>query len=754
LLYPDSSLATGTVFYDGELLLPYTEEGAFLLRVTALGREDHYQPLAIVLATAGVAVNDITLRPQLLATATVTAARKAVERRGTDLIVRVAGTALSNAGSANDLLRNAPGLSQDRTGAISVLGKGAATVYVDGQRVNSPGILGNLSSLDVQRVEVLRDPPARYEAAGNAVINIITRQYSLAGYKVNLTQEVGIGQHFRSTSRADGYYQLGDLLLQGSYGYRDWTFGGYLAQDRRFADGDDASRTINQYFLRNARKMHDYDLRLVHRPRANRTLRLQYTGSTFRDEKLGDNQRTLFPEGNPVLGIRSDVTGPTRQRTNAVNLGYTLGLDSLGSEVHLSGQYANFGFNRNERIFQTFPATPANPALERFSGNRNAISVYTLQADYRKEWSGGTRLETGLKAAMVNNRSSAELAEPGANGTRALLPAFTNDYDYEESVQAAYLSLTTKLRAWDLTTGLRAEATQSEGRSGVGEETPLFSRSYVDLFPSLSLARALSEQTSVRFGYNYRIGRPVFQDLNPYVLYVDSLVSLRGNPALLPEYAHSLSLGLDHKDWNLAFSYVHTRNKINQIFRSLDPANPNIIAFVKENLDFIRLYSATLSRPYAFKSISGFVSLGVFYDDHRIPDLGNRQAVNAQFGYNLQLNTQVSLPAELTFAGFANFTSRKVDGPYLDNPISFVNLSLSRRFFKDQLQVTLWTNDVFDRFWFRGTTEFNKMQASYISRGDWRFTKIALRWNFGKLQAGNTNGRSSRSELNRINQNQ
>ena len=162
----------------------------------------------------------------------------------------------------------------------------------------------------------------------------------------------------------------------------------------------------------------------------------------------------------------------------------------------------------------------------------------------------------------------------------------------------------------------------------------------------------------------------------------------------------------------------------------------------------------SIGTPFQYKFTSGYINAGLFYDDHRARDFDQSINSNNKLGYLIQANQSCNLIAKIKFDIFANYTSSRVDGVYLDNPISFVNLSLSRKFLNDSLTLRLWANDIFDRYKFTGTTRFNNMQATYLSEGDWHYFKIVLQWDFGALQPKNQERKISREELNRINTNQ
>ncbi len=749
----DSSLIQGDIFIDGLFSIENISTPSFLLKITALGYLDFIQRIENTDLIPEMNLGELSLKPQEFQEVIVTARQQLFEQRGSDIIVNVANTSLQNAGSALDLIRNTPKVAFNSAGQISVLGKGNALIYLDGQQLASNQILGNISSGDIQSIEIIENPGAKYDAAGNAVINIITKSQLLKGYQIDLIQEIGYGKYFRSYAQANAYYRIDKLTLNAGFGIRPWSWGGRNYQIRTHSHLNSNFLIDSRFQQKNDRLDYNYSFKASYQMDSRSMLGFQYTGNTIDGDKEASNIRLSLENGLPSFNIEATLGGPYDQASHTLNTFYRKTLDTLGSNFQLSAQLSSFDFDRQEGINQILEKQGSLTPINRRSTNNNAINIYTFQADHQLNFTNGLSLQSGLKNAYITNKSGLIFeAQEGQNFR--LLPEYSNNYSYVENIMAGYGSFNWQSPGLQISAGIRGEWTQNKGLSDNVEGDVEYQKDYFNLFPSFSINKKIKDNLKTSISYSYRVNRPTFQDLNPYVLFVDSLVSLRGNPALLPEFAHSFSGNINYKKLNLSLNYIYTKNKVNQIFRSLDTNDPGVIAFVKENLQSTELYSAALSFPLSFGKYSGFFTLGSYYDDHRTRDF-EQIVTNSRLGFYFQANQSLQLPWNIRFDAIINYTSKRVDGIYLDNPISFVNLALSKKILNDQLTIRFWANDIFDDYKFTGVTEFNAMRGDYLSEGDWHFVKLSLNWNFGKLGTEKVKeNKISQSELNRINANQ
>jgi len=273
---------------------------------------------------------------------------------------------------------------------------------------------------------------------------------------------------------------------------------------------------------------------------------------------------------------------------------------------------------------------------------------------------------------------------------------------------------------------------------------------YQNLFPSASIQTVLNEKLTAGISYNYRIQRPSFQDLNPFTFFADSLVSFRGNPLLQPEYSHNASATFDFKKMNLSFNYAYTKDKINTIVILPNEDEPAIFDFFRDNTISTRLYAANLSFPLQNKWYSSYTTLTTRLDDHRYFDR-DIAASNKSLGFDIQSNHTFYLPQDFTFELFLKHNSPRVDGIYTDQSISMVSFGLSRSFFNNTFTARFYANDIFKGFRFKGTYDVYDNEWTYLSAGDFRYAKLSLNWNFGKLGTNKLHNKHLyNSELNRI----
>ncbi|MEN0005998.1 MAG: outer membrane beta-barrel protein [Bacteroidota bacterium] len=751
LLAPvDSALVLGDLFLDGAFKIEGVASEPYLLKITALGYEAFHQMIEPPSNKASLYLGKIQLQQQLLEGVEVIAQRSLFEQKGSDLTVNVANTALSNAGSAMDVLRNSPKVLINSGGQISVIGKGSALIYVDGQQIASTQILENLTSNELKRIEIIDNPGAKYDAAGNAVINIITKSGALNGFKVGLVQEVGQGKHFRSFFRGDVYYKLSKWLFQTSYGARPWTMGGREYYFRTYELNEVLTEVDNK--LEYSRKLftQDFNFRSVYQINANSKLGMQYTTLFTDGEKDAANSNIYNENKETAFNLDTDITGPYDQNSHTVNAYYEWNWDTLGSNLFLTSQYSNFDLERLENINQFYESEPVGEFLNKRTFNTNAIDVFTAQLDIHKVFPNGMQVKTGIKNANIANRSLLRFESQLADGTYQREAEASSDYDYSENILAAYGELDWSNERTQIKAGLRAEWTHVDRAS---EATAFETQSYINYFPSASISQAISDDSRWSLSYGRRIQRPQFQDLNPFVFYVDSLVSLRGNPTLVPAFSDAISASLAINKWSFNLNYTHTSNPINTIIQVEDFDNPGTFAFIRDNIKSTDLYAVSVAYPFSYKSYSAYFMLGARYEDHRVEDVGSLLE-NRKAGYYLYTNQSVQLPGAIKLEMIYQYTSPRVDGIYVDNPVSFFHIGLTRKFFNDHLQVRFWANDIFDRYKFRGISNFNQSHFTYLSEGDWHFYKITFNWNFGKLGTGGFNNKKvSSDELNRINRN-
>ena len=632
---------------------------------------------------------------------------------------------------------------------ISIIGKGATLVYIDGQQVTSTQLLQSLSSQDLKSIEIMENPSAQYAAAGNAVINIVTKSNNLEGYKIGLTQEFEQGRFFRSYYKANAYYRLSKLSLQTSYGFRPYKRRGREYYFRSIQDDLSLIEIDNKLIYSRQNTAHDISFRANYQFSIQQRVGIQCFGMMSDGEQQSENRNLFSTNQSLDFKLNTDIRAPFDRKNNTLSAFYEYQLDSLGSQLRLSGQYANFKNQRMEHIQQILNRASSMETQNRQSQNDSKITVQSVQLDYRHFFNASSQLNVGLKHASIKNKSQLDFENEAVDGTFKLDPLFSNQYDYKEKVSAAYGEWKWTNTSVHTVVGLRIEWTQAEGLEGVTVDKQLFEKEYINVFPSASITKTIDDQNKVNLSYNYRIQRPRFQDLNPFVWYADSLVSLQGNANLRPEFSHLIDAAWTHKGWNLKVNYTNTKDKINTIIRIKDLDDPSVFAFVRDNIESVNNFALSLSRSMQIGAYSAYYVIGARMETHQYNDLGTIVS-NQKPGFYLYTNQSLKLPGQLLLEAIYSYTSPRVDGIYTDNPISYLNVAISRKFWNSQLNVRLLANDIFDKYKFTGISTVNNNDWTYLSEGDWHFIKLSLNWNFGKMNTNNLRERKiSKSEIGR-----
>ena len=482
----DTTLQTGDMFIDGKLQHRIRAKFPILLALNTLGFAEYQLPLLTAPPGDTLNLDTIRLMSTMLNTIEVSARKSMVTQRGSQTVVHIANTPLENAGTALDLLRSVPKVLFNQAGQITVLGKGNAIIYLDGQRVTSQ-MISSLASVDISRIEVLENPPPKYEAEGNAVINIVTKQKSLEGYKLSLLKEAGWGKFFRSFFQGNAYLQQDRWMLRGSYSLRPWTWGGRNIQERSLVNAISSPVTKNHFIQRNKRLDHDFSVLLHHRLSPGTSIGARFTGSVRDGQRSADNNRILAVNNAPSLHIQSDLSGTYRQQNLISQVYLAHQLDTIGSSLEFNAQYAQFDFQRNENILQRLLEGEMLSLIDRLSTNINDIQILSFQGDYRKHFSPALSWDSGLKYARISNSSKVLLADQEENGEHTLITDFSNRFNYSESIWAGYSQLNYTSNFIDLMLGVRVEQTTTSGLSNQSETSEDYGKSYLNLFPSMRL---------------------------------------------------------------------------------------------------------------------------------------------------------------------------------------------------------------------------------------------------------------------------
>ncbi len=607
----DSSVAKGTTSdQQGTYAFENVRAGHYIVRATAVGHQKGHSTLLDVTARpADVPTLTLAELTGKLAEVQVTAKKPFVEQQIDRMVVNVANSIVGSGSTALEVLEKSPGVTVDyQNERLQLRGKDGVIVQIDGKQtyLSAQDVIATLRSMssdNIETIELITNPSARYDAAGNSgIINIRLKKNTNVG--TNGTASIGLGSG--RLDRERGSLQLNNrtkkLNLFGNYslnrGGNYWDF--FLTRNQPDPSLSDPSRrnVVSQttYLTfrdlgQNAKAGLDFSLT------KNTTIGIVWTG-------FWSDHREIGPAG---ASFRRTGGGPVYLQTSTEKTYNTLSQNQLGNlnfqhsfgekKGQLNADFDIGHFSReysNSLLTQTLIAIGdvTKPAEGLLITQPSTIDIRTIKVDYNRPLSNGWKLETGLKSALVKTDNDLTLSS-GPNAALVVDPTLSNHFQYTERVNAAYVSVAGKWNKTDIQAGLRAEHTHSEGNSLTLNQVVV--RDYLKWFPSLFISRPLSPDQTLTFAYSHRIDRPNYENLNPARGYVDPFAYSIGNAYLKPQFTHALEGKLSLK--NGVFASLGANYTTDLIFFTIHALEGNKTYVTRENLGHSQGYTLTLSWP-------------------------------------------------------------------------------------------------------------------------------------------------------------
>ncbi|MGB3078406.1 MAG: TonB-dependent receptor, partial [Saprospiraceae bacterium] len=602
----DSTLIRGGVADDnGHFEINNVASGTYMLRVAMIGFLDQYSESFSL--NGGTPTKDfgvITLKEDavLMNAVEVVAKKPLFEQKIDRLVVNVANSITSSGTNALEVLERTPGVVVNhQSNTLSISGKSGVVVMINGRINYMPAdavvrLLAGMSSDNIEKIEVITTPPAGFDAEGNAgYINIVLKKSLDNGLNGSYGASVGYGKGEQLNGNLNFNYRQGKMNLYGDYSYSRDAAEQIFAFYRRIGLGGDILET---------------DTRSVRDP-----------GTNNHNARIGFDYQL---DKKNVLGLLVDGYD-TKWLMDAVNTSYVSRNDHLDTSIlinnHELNQWKHIGGNLN------FQHTFAEGHQLTFDGNILAykdnnpteyvnnysdgegnflfsdesrahkltpINIKVGKLDYITGIGKKMKLETGVKGTISHFSNDVGVDYKKASEWVAE-DTLTAKYDLNEKIFAGYASIETPLVAKvTLKAGLRYENTNSN--LGSEEQPNIVDRQFGKWFPSVFLSRDFNENNSMNLAYSKRITRPTFDDMAPFIIFLDPSTFFSGNPALQPATSDNFKLGLRHKSILFSVEYSVEDSSIAQFQSSVIPGTNKELLFA-ENLKDTKTLNFTLTLP-------------------------------------------------------------------------------------------------------------------------------------------------------------
>jgi iron complex outermembrane recepter protein len=763
----DSSIAKVTAAdKTGRYNFENVKDGIYFVSISAVGHQKGFtETFTINSDKPSVELKTITLIPsdKAMSGVTVAARKPLIEQRIDRTIVNVDASITNVGTTALEVLEKSPGISVDKDGNISLKGKQGVMVFVDGRptqlgAADLANYLRNLNSSQLDQIEIMTNPPAKYDAAGNAgIINIKTKKNRQMGYNGTLTLGYGQGRLPKFNEALNFNYKEGkvNLFANLSHNYR-----------RHFQDldikrnfRDKTSKELVSSFDQEARmkrESNSYSGKIGLDYFANKTTSFGVVFGGFTSPRVGENRN---------FNLMYDPSGELNKQTRAFsgdeqtfknfnsNFNFRKLLDTAGKELTADLDYVIYD-GKNEQFLTNsyFDAAGAQTQkADSLYGNLpQNIKIYSGKVDYLQPMRKGARFEAGLKTSFVRTDNNA-IYDTTDNGVLVRDMNRSNHFVYEENINAAYVNLSGPLgKKWSGQLGLRVENTIAKGRQLTTGEN--FDRNYTQLFPTAFLQYKASDKNSFVLNYGRRIRRPDYQSLNPFIQYLDRYTYQQGNPNLKPQFSHNVELSHTFKNFlTTTLNFTQTNDIINQVFEQDEAKNET---YVKQaNIAKQRQYGIAISANTPItKWWTSNIYVNAFqnhYEGIVNGEFVSKDAKTVALNGSQQFKVSKTLTAEIS--GF--FRTAGLESVMLAKSFGSMSFGLSQQVLSGKGTLRLGIRDILYSQQFRGVMKYGSVDASFKEQSDSRVVNIGFTYRFSKGKINGTQKRrtgSASDEQNRV----
>ena len=762
----DSSLVKGTVAdTSGAYVLNDIAADRYLLSIQMIGYEsyfsDPFRPDQTTQQRPPVRLAEATTE---LGEVVVQAAKPLMEVTSNALVMNVSASPILQNGSAKEVLEKSPGVVVDQNGNISVKGKSNVLVYLDGKPtyMSNDDLLRMLESMpaqNIEKLEIMDNPPAKYDAEGNAgIINIVRTAEAATGLNGTAGVNAGYGLNPKLSTSLQLNYRQDKFNLFGDYSYFYNKYASSTDIIRRIPVEDtDAITTFDQESDEiGIPRGHNFRVGADWFVTKRSTLGVLFSGNDGRYTDAADTHTELGGVyDNPYDGLNAANTHDNRWHSLTYNVNFEQNWETAGT-LKLDVDYAqrnNNSFQRNDNFFFSNEGTTSQPPLLVRTTTNTVIDILAAQADYSRGFGAGWQLEAGTKISRVATDNDLDFRN--LEGEESVIDTLqSNRFVYEENISAGYVDLRKKWGdRWQLQAGLRGEHTFSRGESVTLDSLVL--RDYFNLFPSASASYSIPNQHSLSLSYSRRIDRPDYGNLNPFKYFLDRFTYSRGNSFLNPQYtdAYALTYGLKNAVF-LTLNYNRTTDAITQVLKQgNEEANQeentnedNQITFqTTENLNLINNYSANVSTSLpVMQWWMANLNVTGFYNEVQSPFSEGDFIDNSQFSYTLRLQNTFTLPKEIQLELTGFYNSPMLYGMFEISEQYQLDLGLTKSFGRLRVQASL--NDVFN--WQGNRVTIRQGDVDAIVTNDWesRVFRLNLSYRFGNEKIKSARRRNSASD--------
>jgi len=737
----DSTVIKGTLSNEtGAYNFDHIPTGTYIIKATEVGYARAISN-AFTLVAGSLNITIPVLQMQqashTLNAVSITASKPLIEHKVDRTVMNVENSVLAAGNSAMDILERAPGVSVDKDDNISLKGKQGVTVMINDKLtyLTAAQLATLLRSTDgntIATIEIITNPSAKYDAAGNSgIINIKLKKNKQTGTNGSVSLGAGYGRYGQDNETLNLNHKEGNLNVFGTFSHNDIQRYQDIGLMRIITDSTGHQTYFNQHtYMPESDHNNSYRLGADYDLSSKNTIGFLVSGY-FNGENDNNNTYTYIGQNFTEVDSSLHTVSLIHQtyHNNAFNLNDSWKIDTLGQELSADLDYSNFG-NGSIAGYTTDFFLPNGSVQhpEAFLGNitPSNIDIRTAKLDYTKPLTKSLKFESGLKFSDV--KTTNDLLQTDSLGTPYI---DNNRFVYDEKIDAGYINFNKDFKNYSVQAGLRAEYTSSSAVGDSANVVQNIPRHYLDFFPSLFIDHTINDKNEINFSYSRRIDRPEYDNLNPFVYHLDPYTYQKGNPYLKPQYTNNFEFNYTYnKDITLTLGYSRTSDVITQI-PGTDPATK--VSFVtQENLQTQNAYNVNLYVPYTFTTWwEGNVNLTGFYLGFVSNGLEGQNLNDGQAAWQVRATETFTPIKGYKFELTTNYQSALVYGLFNVKPQYSTDAGVSHSFADKKLNVKFSVSDIFNQRTNDVTSFYANNYLIINQKHQTQVARLTLTYNFG-----------------------
>ncbi len=761
----DSSLVkTAISDKNGSYSFQSIASGKYLLSANLIGYKKVFSPIIELNGSDKKSLPEFQLVPSSkdLAEVSVTSKKPLIQQFTDRMVVNVDASPTNVGANALEVLEKSPGITVDKDGNISLKGKDGVLVYMDGRPSYLSGqdlanLLRNMQANQLDQIEIMTNPPAKYDAAGKAgIINIKTKKNKVFGFNGSVTVGYGQGVYSRNNQSVNLNYRKNKVNLFGNISHNDRDGFQNLSINRSFIDN--SSKKVVSLFeqitdMQRSNSGNNAKVGMDFYANKKTTIGFVLSGFVNPENQLSVGNINIFNE-NHVLSNNTKAVSKSDNKWKNLSGNFNIRqlLDTTGTEITFDADYIKYNSSNNQNLSNAYfnqlgiPSAKPDTLLGYLP---QQINIYSAKVDFVHPLKKGAKLEAGLKSSYVETDANA-VYDSLINGKRVNDKGRSNHFIYKENINAAYINFSKPINEkFSVQLGLRAEQTIAKGNQITTNIQ--FDRNYVQLFPTAYFQYNANKNNSFVINYGKRIRRPDYESLNPFVEFLDKYTFEQGNPYLLPEFSHNVELSHTFKGFlTTTLNYTNTTDIIQGVLIQNNAANETYIK--QENIANQKQYGIAINASNQYtKWWSGNIYMNLYHNKFEgiiSGDVVKQSATTAVFNVSQQFKFNKGWSAELS--GF--YRTEGLDGLFVIKPFGVMNIGAGKQILKNKGTIRLNVRDVFWSQKIKGTVKYGSIDANFQQFNDNRIVNISFTYRFskGKVSASQRKRGGADDEQSRV----